>query len=90
MLVTKIATSEKRQTDVVHPWSLLRFIFVHVLYFITLCPRSCSINQRDWLINTSTDVFNNLILPDRTPNHRESIHSPRIGGSGSRTKTVDP
>jgi hypothetical protein len=96
MLVATTATSKKRQTDVVHPWSLLRFIFVHVLYFITLCPRSCSINQRDLsirclgrLTNTSTDAFNNLILPNLIPNHRECIHSPYIGESGSCSKTVD-
>ncbi len=41
-------------------------------------------------MDTSTDVINNLMLPDRITNDRESTHSPRNGGSGSRTKTIDP
>jgi hypothetical protein len=96
MLVANAATSKKRQTGVTHPWSLVRFIFVHVLYFITLCPRSCSINKRDLsvrclgrLTGTSTDACNNLILPNSISNHRESIHSPYIGESGSCSETVD-
>jgi len=29
-------------------------------------------------MDTSTDVFINLMLPDRVLNHRESTHSPYI------------
>jgi hypothetical protein len=39
---------------------------------------------------TSADVFNNLMLLDPSSDHRESIHSPYIGGSSSSTKTIDP
>jgi hypothetical protein len=41
-------------------------------------------------METSTDVFTNLILPYRITNVRESTHSPFTSGSGSATKTIDP
>jgi len=51
---------------------------------------TCLLDVQERLRDTSTDVFNNLMLPDRLTNLRESIHSPCIGGSGSNAKTIDP
>jgi len=40
-------------------------------------------------MDTSTDVFNNLILPDPQIDLRECIHNPRIPGIGIPKKTID-